>query len=91
VHSDLNDKITAFETYRDIAKDVNNARVLKFMVERSNKNVWRGWVNVVKHFKLIKAKEAEFKHRQQIIRKHFAIRHWEMRYDKTRYFAARVN
>ena len=34
VHSDLNDKITAFEKYRDIAKDVNNARILKFIVER---------------------------------------------------------
>ena len=45
----------------------------------------------MKHFKLVKAKEAEFKHRQKMIRKTFAMKHWEMRHDKTRYCAARVS
>ena len=64
VTNKLNAHITEFEAFVDQAKEINNARVYKFILENNKANIWRAWLNVIKQFKLTKAKTVEFHERQ---------------------------
>lgn len=53
----------AFENFVSRSKDVNNERCYKYFLDTRKSNVWRAWLNVVKQFKLTKAKTVEFRER----------------------------
>jgi hypothetical protein len=48
VLNELSDKQKQFEEWVAKCKDTNNARCLLYFAERNVKNIFRGWVNVVK-------------------------------------------
>ena len=60
VHNEMSEKQREFESFVQKCKDTNNARCLLFFAERNTKNIYQGWVNVIKQFQLVKQKEALF-------------------------------
>lgn len=59
----LRERMEAFENFVSRSKDVNNERCYKYFLDTRKSNVWRAWLNVVKQFKLTKAKTVEFRER----------------------------
>ena len=59
-------------------------RCMNYFVEKDKQNIWRAWVNCIKHLKLVKQKNVEFHQRQADLRKVFAIKRWKGRAHKTR-------
>ena len=59
-HEDLQQKIQEHNDFLDKVSETNQARVLGFMMGNRKSNIWKAWVNVVRQFKLTKAKTAEF-------------------------------
>ena len=59
----LRDRMDAFESFVDRSREVNTQRCYKYFLDNRKSNVWRAWINVVKQFKLTKAKTVEFKDR----------------------------
>ena len=49
-----------FDEAVEKVKDVNNARCFKVFMDKNKANVFRAWLNVIKFFKLQKAKTVEF-------------------------------
>ena len=81
---DINkDKENEFEEWVAKCKDTNNARCLLFFAERNAKNVFKGWVNVVRQFQLEKQTEAHFLEKKALLNKNAALKRWKMRSDKT--------
>ena len=60
----LKEKDGEFNEHVDQIKEQNNARVLNLFMTKNASNVFNAWVNIVKHQKLVKAKEFEFLQRQ---------------------------
>lgn len=48
-----------FDEAVERAKDANNARCFKVFMDKNKANVFRAWLNVIKFFKLQKAKTVE--------------------------------
>ena len=91
VTNKLNAHIAEFESFVDQAKEINNARVYKFMMENNKANIWRAWLNVIKQFKLTKAKTVEFHERQLKIQRVDAIRLWRARVKRTQRCRAKTD
>lgn len=64
VQNKLNARVNEFESFVDQTREVNVQRVFKYFSENNKLNVFRGWKNVIEHFKLVKEKGREFKERQ---------------------------
>lgn len=79
----INNNRQAFQDFRDKASETNQVRITNYFIEKNTQNIWRAWLKVIKHFKLVKAKTAEFKARQKKIRQKYAIRKWSMRMSYT--------
>lgn len=77
------EKNNQFEEWVAKCKDTNNARCLGFLAERNAKNVFRGWVNVVRQFQLEKQTEAHFLEKKATLNKMASLKRWKFRSDKT--------
>ena len=77
------DKQREFEDWVSKCKDTNNARCLLFFAERNAKNIFQGWVNVVRQFQLEKQTEALFLEKKATLNRMAALKRWKMRSDKT--------
>ena len=49
VFNDLSNEQQKFEKWVSECKDTNNMRCLLYFAERNAKNIFSGWVNVVRH------------------------------------------
>lgn len=85
----LKEKDGEFNEHVDQIKEQNNARVLNLFMTKNASNVFNAWVNIVKHQKLVKAKEFEFLQRQYNMQRKLAIKMWKQRLDTTKYLRTR--
>jgi hypothetical protein len=84
IDTELKRRVNEFEAFVDQARQVNVQRVYKYFNDNNKLNVYRGWRNVIEHFKLVKEKEREFKERQVQLKTVFALQRWKKRAYKTR-------
>lgn len=66
----------AFNEQVAMIKAQNNARCFSYFMDKNKANVWTAWVNITKHFKLVRAKEEEFLARQETMQIKLAIKMW---------------
>ena len=64
VNSQLRAEVNKFESFVDQARETNVQRVYKYFTDNNKLNVFRGWKNVIEHFKHVKEKTREFHERQ---------------------------
>lgn len=83
LQADLNKKVGDFDRFRDAVSNTNMKRVCGYLTEKNTQNIWRAWLKVINHFKLVKQKTVEFKTRQRKIRQKYGILRWQMRVNNT--------
>ena len=91
MEGEIKKEVDKFESFVVQAKEVNNARVFKFFLEKHQANIWKAWYNVIQDIKLKKAKTVEFHHRQQTILKVQTINRWQAQFSKTRKCRAKTS
>lgn len=84
VKSHLDARVNEFEAFVDQTRETNVARVYKYFTDNNKLNVFRGWKNVIEHFKLVKEKTREFHERQEQLKTTFTLQRWKKRAYKTR-------
>jgi len=65
----LMNKSEDFEAFVQKAKDRNTARCYAHFVDINKRNIWRAWLNVINHLKLVKNQTTEFKRRQVLLQR----------------------
>lgn len=75
----------AFLQHVDMIKETNNQRCSEFFLQRNKANVFKAWVNMTKHWKLVKSKEREFLTRQTLRKRRLAVVMWKQRVECTKH------
>ena len=81
----LKEKDGDFLEHVDQIKQQNNERCFNFFLKKNKSNIFKAWVNIVKHIKLVKSKEQEFFMRRLKAKRKLSLVIWKQRVETTKY------